>query len=62
VLKISGAPKRSSAFSRAATQKSVVSVVETRQARTVREAQSMIAQRKTKPVAIGMYLMSVAHT
>ena len=45
VLKICGAPKRSRASSRASTQESASRVVASRQERTARVAQSMMATR-----------------
>jgi hypothetical protein len=45
LLKMSGLPYRASASSRAATQKSAVIVIETRQARTRRLYQSITASR-----------------
>src|SRR6201984_3395840 len=54
VLKISGRPLRESASSSASTQKSASSVLESRQARTARLAQSLITTRERKHLAIGM--------
>ena len=54
VLKISGGPYFAIASSSASTQESGVILVDTRCARTLRVAQSMMATRKTKPRLIGI--------
>ena len=43
-------------------QKPLSIVVDTRQLKALRLAQSMTAARYTKPRAIGMYVMSIAQT
>ena len=53
VLKISGLPCRASASSRASTQKSADSVIESRQARTLRLNRSTMARGFVYLVAIG---------
>ena len=54
VLKISGLPYFATASSTASTQKSVFMLMETRQARMRRVAQSSTAARYTNPRLIGM--------
>lgn len=54
VLKISGVPNFASASSSASTQKSAAMLLESRQARTLRLSQSMMATRYRKPRVIGM--------
>ena len=49
VLKISGRPQRASASAKASTQNRASMVFDSRQARTWRVAQSMIATRYRKP-------------
>ncbi len=46
----------------ASTQKSVINVLDSRQANTRRLAQSRIVHRYTKPRRMGMYVISAAHT
>lgn len=43
-------------------RKSAASVIESRQARTLRLSQTMTAARQTKPPAIGTQVMSIAQT
>jgi len=62
VLKISGRPNFDIASSSASTQKSAVSVFESRKARTLRLATSRIATKYIKPCAIGKYVRSLAQT
>ena len=61
-MNISGAPWRPRDSSSASTQKSVSIVTDTRQASTLRLCQSITAARYTNPLAIGMYVISIAHT
>ena len=62
VLKIAGRPWRASASATASQQKVLSRVIETRQLSTRRLAQSITAARKTKPRAMGIYVISIAHT
>ena len=62
MLNISGAPWRPRDSSSASTQKSVSIVTDTRQASTLPDYASPSLRRYTNPLAIGMYVISIAHT
>src|SRR3954447_15318441 len=62
VLKISGQPNRAKASCTASTQNPTSIVFDTRQASTLRVAQSITATRYRKPRRIGIYVMSAHQT
>jgi hypothetical protein len=62
VLRIAGQPCARMAASRASRQQSAVIVLERRQARTRRVAQSSTATRYRKPRRMGIYVRSMAQT